>query len=323
MPKRKARRYFTFGSRKTQNGHDFLASTRRLSMPVESLLPPKPASARTSLDKVLRMVQAHKEYQPSETVQSITDQPKLDDMSLYDVSDEQETRLWEFEAKRILRAVQDMSTGIEFKHYASFSEPDTEEAYENLSKLADQLLVNLHLCRYDNQVLLRQFSGVDDTWSYKTSQEILDDRLDNPDNSRALSREETQSRKFLERYCAMVDYITAVAARSAVCGGDIERWQTRVLAGLAKYSAKLKILARDSEEYIVRSLDRGKQLNAEKTVMRTFGISHMGLDSEVVKQPGQSAQQGKTVMPGQHFLPHAPGWHYHARDTQRTKELEA
>jgi hypothetical protein len=310
MYKRKPRTYVHFGPLGGVKHQESLGPSRRLSLPPD--LPP-PTSARTSIQEVLGMARAHVNYETPAGPQRASDQPNFDDLSLYDVSDEERNKLWECEVKRLAQAVQNMEVGLEFKHSNSFAEPDTEAAYENLSTLADQLLVNLHICRHDNEVVFLQFSDKNrNSWAYNNSLTILDDRLDNPKSPLVLSREATISRSFMTRYCALVDYITVVAARLAVSSADHASWQSRALGGLAKYSAKLKILARDSEEYALRSLERGKRHAAEKNVMKVLGISQMGLDSSLAQQPAMGVAEPR-------FVP----WSHSIDDSRRTKELEA
>jgi len=55
-----------------------------------------------------------------------------------------------------------------------------------------------------------------------TSQRILNSRLDSTQDLKGFSLD--HSRSFIMKYCALVDYITAVASRLAITGADNETW---------------------------------------------------------------------------------------------------
>ena len=88
-----------------------------------------------------------------------------------------------------------------------------------------------------------------DIGSRTTSEWILNHRLDDLQSRRDGAKKAPDLKDNIISYFALIDYITAVAARFAVMGADNDPWQTRALSGLAKYSAKLKILTRDTETY--------------------------------------------------------------------------
>lgn len=102
-----------------------------------------------------------------------------------------------------------------------------------------------------------------------------------PDADKATGGIAVGTREFMVRYCAFVDYLTATAARLAMSAADHAAWQSRALCGLAKYSAKLKILARDAQEYAERSLEYGRNYSAEQKVLQALGATRVDLE-----QPG-------------------------------------
>jgi hypothetical protein len=324
MAKSKLREYVHFGHRFGQshgvNSKDpeALAPSRVLSGLPEL---PRPTSTRTSVQNVLNTVHAHltdnqPEDNPLTAAHALSAQPKFDDLTLYDVSEEEEGQLWECEVTRVVGAVKQLGDGLEFQNDA-FLQPDSKAGYEDLSRIADHLLVNVHICRYDNEILLRQFSEKNvNKKRLNTSQRILTSRLDSTEDLKGFSLD--RSRSFIMKYCALVDYITAVASRLSVTAADDETWQRLALSGLAKYSAKLKILVRDSEEYALRSVGRGKQLAMEKEVMDVFGLSHMGLEGDLTQRPGMGGH-GMERMMEHSYIP----WSHSAETSRQQKELEA
>ncbi|KAF2186507.1 hypothetical protein K469DRAFT_706494 [Zopfia rhizophila CBS 207.26] len=321
--KRKSRTYIPFGrvtGVQKWNDTEALAPSRRLSIPAK--LPPA-TSTVTSVEKVLETVRAHLRKHAEGTGDTSASQPKFDDLTLYDVSEAEENKLWECEVKRLIQTVKDMSEPLEFKNYGSFLQPDTKAAYEGLSTLADRLLVNLHICRQDNEVVFLQFSEKKYGASAHTNSErVLERFVDNAKVSMEDSKEATISKSTMISYFALVDYITAVAARFAVLGADHDTWQRRALSGLAKYSAKLKVLSRNSEAYALRSIDVGKRFTTERNVMRTFGISRVGVETNLGERaPVMGLGGNEAIFDSPHgFVPWNRNNHDHSG---RAKELEA
>ncbi|KAK3349882.1 hypothetical protein B0T25DRAFT_250760 [Lasiosphaeria hispida] len=218
----------------------------------------------TSMKAVMGTIRAHLGDTSSEAAATPSGRPKFDDLSQCDVSDADEDKLWQIEAKRLFDTVEDMSTELTFKSYGVFSQPDgTSLYYDELAELAEQILVNLHICRFDNELaLLCSASGLVEMDAMGTSELIIKNRLlDNPKPSIG----DGNHAALTKRYFATVDYITAVAARLAVSAVDDEMWQRRTLASLAKCSAKLKmVFSRGPREYVSRSIRSKQVLETEK-----------------------------------------------------------
>lgn len=226
--------------------------------------------------------------------------PKFDDVGAYDVSGPQEMALWELETKRLMAAVQGTAPmGIVFGAGAagSVSAPapghldgdNCDKAlFERLAALADQILINLHICRLDNELVLHKSKGnrkiknrPAKSAAMGLSEELLQTRLDSPGNLKSAYRLSNEE-EFVQSYFAMVDHLTAVVARFAVSAAEEPAWQCRALAGLARCSAKLKILVRKPEEYISRSIHTVKRYTTEQRVKSVFDNSKSGLQNVAV-----------------------------------------
>ena len=180
-----------------------------------------------------------------------------------------------------MQAVQDMSMDLRFKTYGTFLQADCKSSYDRLASLADDILILLHICRYDNEMVLMKSAEEDhDTGNMRTSEQILNNRLNNPTSS----PQDTDRTSFMVSYFALVDYITAVVARFAVSGAGHDAWQRRVLAGLAKYSAKLKILVRSPDIYAGRSIESARRYTTERQAMRAFGASHADAENDMARR---------------------------------------
>jgi hypothetical protein len=285
----------------------------------------RPWALKTTRDEVLETVRAH--------LGGDGPKPKFDDVCSYDISETQENMLWEHEATRLMRAVGDMTRGLRFESYGKFQQGDCKSSYERLASLADQIMLNLHICILDNELVLwKSKEKLGDAKTRQLSEEILQTRLDNPKSAHKAAREDSEDvseESFMERYFAMVDYLTAVVARFGVSAAEEGEWQRRVLAGLAKSSAKLKILARNSDTYAARSIDAIKRYRTEQQVMDSFNNTKTGLPEQGGTRLGHHDMQdigdggwGPSVMPVMPLMNAAPLQHQEGKQSQYAKELE-
>jgi len=279
-----------------------MAKTKRKSdvetgRPHQALRPPEkslePANAPglvVDLEKVMEVVQGHVsgdaaiEAASQKTEGSL---PKFDDLVPYDVREKQEEHLWLYEVKRVMEAaenvkmdenggkVENLGKCLAFSGREHFAEAGTEESYESLSQIADSIVINIHICRYDNEWALMQVGKSEErTTTLLTSERLLDDRfkrsLKAHGQPTAASRKQPvpPDRDFLEKYCDIVNYATEVVAMLAVSTSVHKSWQANILASLAKYSAKLKVLARNPTEYGLRSLRRGEQTIKNMAILK-------------------------------------------------------
>lgn len=288
--------------------------------------PPEPkgqALVKTSVELVLAMAHAHLDYEKNTTALPVgaakRAKPKFDDLAGYDVSEEEEEKLWELEATRLLQVVENPEEPLQFSHDNVCAGTESKDIYQAIAALSNQLLVNLHTCRHDNELVMMQFGAKDhDASAELSSRSILEKRLDEPERPPGLADKANRSKQFVLSYFALLDYITAVLARWVTLAADSESWQTGTLCGLSKYSAKMKILVRDWEGYALRSLSRAKRITTEKSVLKAFGLTDG--DAEQEAAPTRPAlQQGRTGWAGADL----PLWSQTSSNSKREKELEA
>ncbi|ROT37781.1 hypothetical protein SODALDRAFT_333534 [Sodiomyces alkalinus F11] len=279
---------------------------------------------KTTLNEVLETVRAH--------LGEDGPKPKFDDVCPYDISETQENMLWEHETTRLMGAVDacGMRTGLRFESYGKFQQDDSKSSYERLASLADQIMLNLHICILDNELLLwKSKEKLSHKNARQMSKEILQSRLDNPKSAHKTAREDSEDvseESFLESYFAMVDYLTAVVARFGVSAAEEGAWQRRVLAGLAKSSAKLKILARKPDTYVTRSIDAIRRYETEQRVKGVFDNSKTRLPEQGPTHLGhmQDVGDGGWEFDGMPMMNAAPLQHMHreGEPSQYAKELE-
>ncbi|KAH8658430.1 hypothetical protein BX600DRAFT_469107 [Xylariales sp. PMI_506] len=271
MAKHKPRVYAPYPKDKTLAYEESQDSDQEMSPKPEF---PQSVKIRTDREAVLEFVQAHnknKAYTKDKKPGSVRIL-KLDDITAYDISETEENMLWEVEVDRLLQSVQSMGSVVAFSGSGVFPEQNTETAYDELSKLADQLLINLHICRVDNGTVLYDLSRKNHSdGEYANSFRILTDRQDIDRSEREKAAEASHSPAHMAKYCTLVDYVTAVSCRIATSAFEDKTWHALVISALAKYAAKLKVLAMDPEKFTPRSIHMATVSKQYKAMLDGIG----------------------------------------------------
>jgi hypothetical protein len=234
---------------------------------------------QSNLDKVMDFVRAHKSYVLPDEQEPLRDQPKFDDVTRYGPKDDQEDRLWTLEAARLVHAVDNADIPLVFDH--PWEAADTaKEGYELLGSLSDQLICMLFLCKLDNQVLLYEnFRSLADLKMYVRCRRIVQRRLVDYQDSGA--QKKRWSKGNLRPYCALVDFITATLARFAVKASPTEYWYVRALAGITRFSTKVKYLASSPHGLAELSLNLADDIIAKEEAHAYMGLSGPNLDASI------------------------------------------
>lgn len=251
---------------------------------------PETVTLQTDKEAVLKVAYAHKDdkaYTKEKKSTAVATVHKLDDIVPYDISDEEEAALWDIEIDRLLAAV-NSSTDNTAETLDEFPEPPVESSFDSLSSLADQLLINLHVCRVDNGTVLFELAheGHDET-AYQNSYKILTERqrqeADSKNNANASGNGEKPAAPEagktsggsgptdMAQYCALVDLATSVCCRIAVASFEDKDWHRLAVASLAKYSAKLKVLAMDESRFTQRSISMASRSRQYKMMLEGVG----------------------------------------------------
>ena len=256
---------------------------------------------QTTMDQVQQWMKSDKSYCPPAITTPLENLAKFDDFEKYGATQEQESRLREIEAQRIMDSLKDASTPILFQDFMNFFGPVNQQNYNYLSSLATQLLSAMSICSHDNQLLVFEHcSELFLSSEYSRSVSALKSRFDKDTKSdEGDSKNSDGTPKLLphsnaELYCALLDYSTAVLARFAVYGVSDEYWHTRVAGGLARLSAKLKFLLADPKKYAKLSLEDGQDLLAKEEAFEYLGLSKkLHADVPIYDSPGTAALTSK------------------------------
>lgn len=211
---------------------------------------------------------------------SDTFKSKFDDICLYGVSATQEARLWRLETERLATAVGSSITHHPFT--STIAEDPDDASLETLSRVASEVIRNITVCEFDNKLALfeRNHELFDKAELSISREAILASRESKVDGGTTKTTIDFSRLRVLEEkrrkfYCALVDYVTVVAARcvSPVAGNDW--WYRFRILSLARLAAKLKFLSIDSEGFASQSID-----NERNVVQNSMGIDHGAIASQ-------------------------------------------
>ncbi|KAF2001486.1 hypothetical protein P154DRAFT_562514 [Amniculicola lignicola CBS 123094] len=276
------------------------------ALPQPNLTPDLGPEFKSNAKSVLDFIRAHKSYTPPGYEKPVPgEHPKFDDAEKYGISDDQEDRLWVIETNRLIRAVSDLNKPLRFESPVP-SWGINKAEFENLAELGNQALHCLNICRHDNQLLMfDHYRDLFEPEAYLKARNILSNAFD-PDESTAKPGQPLRGRehpadlnihdKTAEVFCAFVDYATAAVARLALRGIPSEFWHVRALAGLAKTSAKMKLLFTDLEKFARQSLEEGQDILAKDEAFTAIGGTG-GPALDIVDPEGRPFQMSKSKDP--------------------------
>jgi hypothetical protein len=188
-------------------------------------------------DEILRVVLYHESFALSRFGQEVKDMPKLGDLTNYDISEEKEKELWQYEVRRLVDIVNHPDRALSY-HGTETLGGDTRDAYETLTSLSNRFLSCMHIIIHDDELIFREHcSGIHNGEKFQKSHHTLK-RLIDEEFEQADLQKGTR-----EDYFNFVDYNTALLARLFCASAHGKAWHNGCLAVLANWSAKLKVFA--------------------------------------------------------------------------------
>ena len=207
-------------------------------------------------EKVYKVTQQHHEY--SYFGMTLSGLVKFDDCTEYGISEDAEQRLLRIEVDRLAQAAE--NEGPYLFDSKGLLNPTSDESYDELAHLADQISCNMEIIRLDNaRISLEHCDGDSDASAeiFRVARRRLRGRfkhehtrvqgaepkiLDPPERNQSL-------------YFALVDYITACVARLIVRTAESSYWDRQTLSILASFAVKLKVLSHNPARYANFSID--------------------------------------------------------------------
>jgi hypothetical protein len=247
-------------------------------------------------ESIMQAVLAHQEFYPPGRMESknlkLVDMPKFDDITHYGIDDSTEEKLWRIECERLLKTAQEPDETSRFRGNGLFGKA-TNDAYESLSALSDQIMCNFLICILDNElIMLEHWIKLFNKDVFRKTQGTLVSRFDlssaivgNRQSERLPTKLPQHNN---ELYFALVDYVTCIAAKILVKSAYSPFLANQTLAILSKWAAKLKYLALDPAEFAAISVGGATEFLAREQALATWsGLVLLQPESHFEDEPSK------------------------------------
>jgi hypothetical protein len=189
---------------------------------------------------------------------------QYNDPSPYHLQEPKEQECLRWEIQRLVTDVRHVGS-FPFDSNGDFSS-DLDEAYQQITRLADQIKVAMGIIRLDNAAISLKFAHVDEANSvhnYGHAIRRLRGRFDTDTEEghvhdsapKRVEPEELNARL----YRKIVDYMTATLARTLMRTAVGHYWAHQMLSSLASCTVKLKILSSQPELFARQSISDASQ----------------------------------------------------------------
>ncbi|KAH8802261.1 hypothetical protein F5882DRAFT_514243 [Hyaloscypha sp. PMI_1271] len=247
----------------------------------------KPINAK--VDDILKIVCEHEKFSvPRLGDRAVKDLPSFDDITPYDITYEQQKVLWRKEVERLIEVVNKLDTVPVFSGTERLAN-NSKDSYETLALLADKVYSSLSLCIHDNEAMFLEHRPTihNEEW-YKRSQDVLRRLVDETEakeneneNEISLSSKITAEELFL-----FLNYLTAAVARIVCTSAYGKNFHDRILAMIAKWSTKVKVVSAKLDVFSQISLEKGAAHEA---------ASHPRQPSETTETRGLRKEWGELL----------------------------
>ncbi|PSN66515.1 hypothetical protein BS50DRAFT_589242 [Corynespora cassiicola Philippines] len=242
--------------------------------------------------EILEAAQNYRSWEYHNT--KLNNLPIYDDTTTYgtpkDFPLENQVELWKLEIERLSESIKnDEKADNSLFDSQGVLGTVSKISREQLCKVADQITCNLAVLYHDNlnihpslaespgessDLIVARWAG----WA----KSILEGRLNqdlhqDPDDMMTLKPPEILGEHNEYLYHLIVDHITALLAVVLCRSIFSEVWQNNVIATLAKFSTKLKIVLKDPMKYAANSLDTAEELRETASQTKYFEWLDQGL----------------------------------------------
>ncbi|KAF5572549.1 hypothetical protein FPANT_13006 [Fusarium pseudoanthophilum] len=210
-------------------------------------------------------------------VENVTQGPRFGDLSHYNIVDLDAKYLWETEVTRLMISSDEPQQPLDFAISHELASDISDLGFAWLERASDQILCALSICALEDNLM---------TAPELQSQYILRDGVSGVADSEAPT------------YYHLVDYVTETVVR-LLCQSfrsDEVYWVGFVIAAMANYSTKLKILSRELPRYGVETLNRYSdvwRLLLDHQLVAAENPSEISLKVTAVDQDGNRTQESE------------------------------
>ncbi|KAL6699994.1 hypothetical protein J3F84DRAFT_404920 [Trichoderma pleuroticola] len=185
--------------------------------------------------------------------------PKFDDLTRYNIREEEEHKLWKLEVERLAHSARSNVLPTLEGNLEWFGETDSE-GYNRLNRLARQILYGIDICEHDNELLLLEsYPQLAHEDSYKMVHRKINGIFDEEQGSIRYERPIRIEQFNDEALHALINYVTAVLIRLLVRSMSGRFWIDNCISVLAKFAAKSKVVAANFPLAFERTLEAHKE----------------------------------------------------------------
>lgn len=233
---------------------------------------------KVEVEEVLAWAYRYKKIETSSV--ELKNLPRYDDLTAYDIPEDQERRLWSLEIKRLVKATTDKN--LPLFDSGGFLKETTEEGFQQLADVADQILCNFAIIDHDNLLIKelektkrKEYPGY--AYTKRCLHRLAEDMPDDMDEDNIkFKRPNYIGEHNREVYHILTDYATAIISRYLYRCATSPAWHSACVATLAKFAAKMKILEKDPARFAALSLESEEDQDEETDQYKRFDFWERG-----------------------------------------------
>lgn len=242
-------------------------------------------------ERINSSLDCHRRFEVKEGYE-MKDLPKFNDLTRYDVQEEQEMDLWKFEVSRLATAVKSPNPPS-LEGPAEWYGSADSDGYNRLHVMAATIKYALDVCTHDNElVLLEHEAPLANKELFVSSHRSLLRNFDPAEGIILFDRKIKLAQYNDEAYHGLVNYLTAILARLLLRTVKGKFWVDNCLSTIAKFAAKLKVLGNDIPQAVSRTIEAHKDVQMRMEELARTQTGRQLLPTPAGKEPAQESCEG-------------------------------
>lgn len=210
-------------------------------------------------ERINSSLDCHRRFEVKEGYE-MKDLPKFNDLTRYDIREEDEMDLWKFEVGRLVTAVKSQ-TPPSLEGPPEWYGLADSDGYNRLHVMATTIKYALDVCMHDNElVLLEHQEPLANKEIFASSHRSLLRNFDPAEGIILFDRKIKLAQHNDEAYHGLVNYLTAILARLLLRTVKGKFWVDNCLSTIAKFAAKLKVVGNDLPQAVSRTIEAQKDV---------------------------------------------------------------
>lgn len=185
--------------------------------------------------------------------------PKFDDLTRYDVGEDEEVELWKLEVHRLVTAVKSPQPPSVEGAPEWYGNAD-HDGYNGLHRVARAMTFSLDICIHDNGLLMLEHQPqLSNVSSYNLAHERLLGNFDPDEGTIRYDQNLRLDQHNDEAFHALVNYATATLARLLIRTVKDDSWVDSCLIAVAKIAAKMKVVEDNLPQAVSRTFEAQRE----------------------------------------------------------------